>query len=54
MDDTPQSKGGRARADNLSKDELREIASSGGRARQEKVKRLYDIGALPRAHIRGK
>jgi hypothetical protein len=54
MDDTPQSQGGKARADKLSSDELREIASSGGRARREKVKRLLAIGELPKATNQGK
>jgi hypothetical protein len=54
MNDTPQSKGGRARADKLSKDETREIASAGGRARQEKVKQLTKIGELPKATHQGK
>ena len=54
MDDTPQSQGGKARADKLSSDELREIASSGGRARREKVKRLLESGELPKATHQGK
>ncbi|MGC2223564.1 MAG: hypothetical protein WA624_15015 [Methylocella sp.] len=52
--DTPQSKGGKARADKLSKDELREIASLGAQRRREKVKALTDSGALPKATHQGK
>ena len=54
MDDTPQSKGGRARADKLSKDQLRDIASQGGRASREKVKMLSESGKLPKATHQGK
>jgi hypothetical protein len=52
MDDTPQSKGGQARADKLSKDEIRHIAASGGKARSDKVKAL--AGTLPKATHQGK
>jgi P63C domain-containing protein len=54
MDDSPQSKGGRARADSLSKDALREIAASGARARWAKSKDLTANGDLPRATHQGK
>ena len=53
-DDTSQGKGGKARADNLSRDELREIAASGGQARQAKVRALNDSGTLPKATHQGK
>jgi P63C domain len=52
IDDTPQSKGGQARADKLSTDEMREIASSGGMAKSKKVKDL--AGKLPKATHQGK
>src|ERR1700690_1927870 len=53
MDDR-QRKGGQARADKLSKDEIREIASLGGQARREKVKALTETGNLPKATHQGK
>jgi hypothetical protein len=52
MDDTPQSKGGQARADSLTEEELRQIAARGGRAKREKVKAFGD--ALPKATHQGK
>jgi hypothetical protein len=51
MDDTPQSKGGQARAEKLSTDEKRDIAASGGQAKRDKVKALGD---LPKATHQGK
>ncbi|MDX2144701.1 MAG: P63C domain-containing protein [Rhodospirillaceae bacterium] len=54
MDDTPQSKGGKTRAENLTSAEIKEIASMGGRARSEKVKSLAEAGALPKATHQGK
>jgi P63C domain len=54
MDDTPQSKGGRARADALGKDMLRDIAASGGRARWARSKKLAANGDLPLATHQGK
>jgi P63C domain len=54
MDDTPQSKGGRARADTLGKDTLRDIAASGGRARWANSKKLAENGDLPVATHQGK
>lgn len=54
MDDTPQSKGGRARADILGKDVLRDIAASGGRARWARSKQLAEDGDLPKATHQGK
>jgi hypothetical protein len=54
MDDTPQSKGGRARADNLSKDALRDIASSGGKARWARSKEIHAGQDLPKATHQGK
>ena len=54
MDDTPQSKGGQARAEKLSLDEIRDIASLGGRARREKVRELVESGSLPKATHQGK
>src|SRR6185369_13043491 len=54
MDDTPQSKGGRARADLLDKDLLRDIAASGGRARWARSKELAASGDLPKATNQGK
>jgi hypothetical protein len=53
MDDR-QRKGGQARADKLSKDEIREIASLGGQARREKVRALTETGDLPKATHQGK
>jgi hypothetical protein len=53
MDDR-QRKGGEARAEKLSKDEIREIASSGGKARREKVRVLSETGELPKATHQGK
>jgi hypothetical protein len=52
MTDSPQSRGGKARAEKLSSDEIEEIASRGGRARQEKVRALG--GSLPTATHQGK
>jgi hypothetical protein len=52
MDETPQSKGGHARADKLSQDQIREIASAGGLALSEKVKAL--TGQIPKATHQGK
>jgi hypothetical protein len=54
IDDTPQSKGGQARADKLSQEEIRDIASLGGRARRDKVKTLVESGSLPKATHQGK
>src|SRR5260370_5078019 len=54
MDDSPQRKGGRARAEQLSPEEIREIASSGGQARWQKSKELARSGDLPRATHQGK
>lgn len=54
IDNTPQSKGGQARSDKLSQDEILEIASLGGRARREKVRALEESGALPKATHQGK
>lgn len=54
MDDSPQSKGGQARADNLTSEEMRKIASKGGQARHEKSKALTEVGGLPRATHQGK
>lgn len=52
IDDTPQRKGGLARAERLSDDELRHIAASGGKAKSAKVKALGD--SLPKATHQGK
>ena len=54
MDETPQSKGGRARADNLSKEALRDIASSGARARWARSRELTANEDLPKATHQGK
>jgi hypothetical protein len=54
MDDTPQSKGGQARADRLNDDERREIASRGGVTRHDKAKMLSESGELPKATHQGK
>jgi hypothetical protein len=51
MDDTPQSKGGQARADKLSETEKREIASKGAQARHDKAKMLSETGELPKAKV---
>jgi hypothetical protein len=53
-EETPQSKGGRARADSLDKNTLRDIAASGGRARWAKSKELAAGGDLPKATHQGK
>lgn len=52
MEDTPQSKGGHARAEKLSDEAIRNIASSGGKAKSEKVKILGS--SLPKATHQGK
>jgi hypothetical protein len=52
--DDRQRKGGQARADKLSKGEIRDIASLGGQARREKVKILTESGELPKATHQGK
>ena len=54
MTDTPQKKGGKARAEKLTGEELREIASTGGQARREKVRVLTESGALIKATHQGK
>jgi hypothetical protein len=54
MDDTPQSKGGRARAESLSEDELRAIAYQGARARWDKSRKIAANEDLPRATHQGK
>jgi hypothetical protein len=54
MTDTPQKKGGKARAEKLTGEEMREIASTGGQARREKVKALTEAGALIKATHQGK
>lgn len=54
MNDTPQEKGGRARAAKLTAEELRDIASLGGTARSRKVKELTKSGELPKATHQGK
>src|SRR5216683_243150 len=54
MDDTPQSKGGHARADSLNDHEKREIASKGAQARHDKAKTLSETGELPKATHQGK
>ena len=54
MDDTPQSKGGRARANQLSKTELRDIASSGGRAKWARSRELKAGQDLLKATHQGK
>jgi P63C domain len=54
MDESPQSKGGKARANKLNAKELRGIASLGAQARQARVKELGDAGALPKATHQGK
>jgi hypothetical protein len=53
MDDR-QRKGGQSRAANLSKEEIQEIASLGGKARREQVKKLVDAGELLKATHQGK
>lgn len=50
--DTPQSKGGRTRANNLSKDERKTIASLGGKTRWEKSRQVS--ADLPQATHQGK
>jgi hypothetical protein len=52
MDDTPQSKGGQARAEKLSADQMRDIAATGGQAKSAKVKALAPT--LPKATHQGK
>jgi P63C domain-containing protein len=52
MNDTPQSKGGHARAEKLSDEAIRDIAASGGKAKSEKVKAFGDT--LPKATHQGK
>lgn len=55
-DNTPQSKGGRARADQLSPDERQEIARSGAQARWDRVREIVgdpDL-ELPKATHQGK
>jgi len=54
MSDTPQSKGGQARANKLNQGEKREIASLGQQARRERVRALEDAGELPRATHQGR
>ena len=54
IDDTPQSKGGRARADSLNDDARREIARSGAKARWQKNEDLNANGNLPKATHQGK
>ncbi|MBX3488177.1 MAG: hypothetical protein KF769_12220 [Parvibaculum sp.] len=54
MTDTPQSKGGKSRATKLSAARIQDIASSGGRARSEKVKSLMESGDLIKATHQGK
>jgi hypothetical protein len=54
MDDSPQEKGGKARASKLTQDEIRGIASLGGAARSRKVKELTESGDLPKATHQGK
>ena len=53
MDDR-QRKGGQSRAANLSKEEIQDIASRGGQARRDLVKRLAAAGELPKATHQGK
>ena len=53
MTDTPQSKGGRARADNLTREERREIARLGAQARWGGLREDDDI-ELPKATHQGK
>jgi hypothetical protein len=53
-DETPQSKGGRARADMLDEEARRDIAASGGRARWARSKELEATGDLPKATHQGK
>lgn len=54
MDNSPQSKGGRARAERLSNDEMREIASQAARARWGKSRKIMQDGNLPKATHQGK
>ena len=53
MTDTPQSKGGRARADNLTREERREIARLGAQARWDGLREDDGI-ELPKATHQGK
>lgn len=53
-DDTPQSKGGRARADNLSKEKLHDIASHAANARWKKSREVMSSDDLPKATHQGK
>jgi len=50
----PQSKGGQARAEALSGDQIREIASNGGLAKKLKIRNLKEEGTLIRATHQGK
>ena len=50
--DTPQSKGGQARAERLSDEKIRDIAAAGGKAKSDKVRALG--GSLPKATHQGK
>lgn len=52
--DERQRKGGQSRAAKLSDNEIRDIASLGGKARREKVKALTEAGELPKATHQGK
>jgi hypothetical protein len=54
MDESKQSKGGRARADLLDSGERRQIASQGGTAKKEKARAMAEAGQLPNATHQGK
>jgi P63C domain len=54
MNDTPQSKGGLSRAERLSDDEKKAIASKGGQARREKALALQNAGELSKATHQGR